>query len=112
MASLRLFGSVAREEATKTSDVDLLVEFNWTTGYFGLVRLQLFLQEALRLKVDLAHQLACDRPCESGFCRRPSVSLKPVVVWAVLHPTGLDFHVVLGQFAHFQASFMMKRLDD
>jgi predicted nucleotidyltransferase len=53
VASLRLFGSVARDEATKTSDVDLLVEFNRPTGYFGLVRLQLFLQEVLGCKVDL-----------------------------------------------------------
>jgi uncharacterized protein len=53
VASLVLFGSVARDEATKTSDVDLLVEFNRTTGYFGLVRLQLFLQGALGRKVDL-----------------------------------------------------------
>ena len=34
VASLMLFGSVARDEATKTSDVDLLVEFNRPTGYF------------------------------------------------------------------------------
>jgi uncharacterized protein len=53
VSSLMLFGSVARDEATKTSDVDLLVEFNRPTGYFGLVRLQLFLQEALGCKVDL-----------------------------------------------------------
>jgi predicted nucleotidyltransferase len=53
VASLVLFGSMARDETTKTSDVDLLVEFNRPTGYFGLVRLQLFLQETLGRKVDL-----------------------------------------------------------
>jgi predicted nucleotidyltransferase len=51
--SLALFGSVARDEAKLTSDVDLLVEFNRPTGYFGLVRLQLFLERLLGCQVDL-----------------------------------------------------------
>lgn len=51
--SLTLFGSVARDEARPTSDVDLLVEFDRPTGYFGLVRLQLELQELLGAEVDL-----------------------------------------------------------
>src|SRR5713226_1994930 len=51
--SLTLFGSVARDEAQASSDVDLLVEFDRPTGYFGLVRLQLLLQELLGCEVDL-----------------------------------------------------------
>jgi hypothetical protein len=51
--SLGLFGSVARDEAGPNSDVDLLVEFERPTGYFGLVRLQLLLQELLGCPVDL-----------------------------------------------------------
>lgn len=51
--SLALFGSAARDEATATSDVDLLVEFGRPTGYFGLVRLQLYLEEILGCPVDL-----------------------------------------------------------
>jgi len=51
--SLTLFGSVARGEATHASDVDLLVAFDRPTGYFGLVRLQLFLQALLGRDVDL-----------------------------------------------------------
>ena len=51
--SLTLFGSVARDEARPTSDVDLLVEFDLPTGYFGLVRLQLRLQQLLGCAVDL-----------------------------------------------------------
>jgi uncharacterized protein len=51
--SLMLFGSVARDEARSTSDVDLLVELNRPTGYFGLVRLQLFLEQLLGNTVDL-----------------------------------------------------------
>jgi hypothetical protein len=51
--SLGLFGSVARDEAGPNSDVDLLVEFERPTGYFGLVRLQLLLQELLGCPLDL-----------------------------------------------------------
>ena len=51
--SLILFGSVARDAASPTSDVDLLVEFDRPTGYFGLVRLQLYLETLLGSPVDL-----------------------------------------------------------
>lgn len=51
--SLLLFGSVARNEATSTSDVDLLVEFNRPVGYFGLFALQDYLEELLGCPVDL-----------------------------------------------------------
>jgi len=53
VASLKLFGSVARNEAKADSDVDFLVEFNRPTGYFGLVQLQLFLESLLGGPVDL-----------------------------------------------------------
>jgi|SRR5215217_7337456 len=51
--SLLLFGSVARDEATSTSDVDLLVEFNRPVGYFGLFALQEYLEKLLGCPVDL-----------------------------------------------------------
>jgi uncharacterized protein len=51
--SLVLFGSVARNEATSTSDVDLLVEFNRPVGYFGLFALQDYLEKLLGCSVDL-----------------------------------------------------------
>ncbi len=52
--SLRLFGSAARDEATDTSDVDLLVEFDQPTGLFGLIRLRRKLEGLLQVeKVDL-----------------------------------------------------------
>lgn len=51
--SLSLFGSVARDEATPTSDIDLLVEFNRPTGYFGLFALQDYLEKILNCPVDL-----------------------------------------------------------
>ncbi len=48
-----LFGSFARDEASSKSDVDLLVEFSNQTGLFGLVSLQLFLEEKFDLRVDI-----------------------------------------------------------
>ena len=51
--SLALFGSVARDEATAKSDVDLLVEFNRPVGYFGLFALQDYLEQLLGCPVDL-----------------------------------------------------------
>ena len=51
--SLALFGSVARDEATHQSDVDLLVEFNRPTGLFGLFELQDYLESLLDCPVDL-----------------------------------------------------------
>jgi len=37
---LALFGSSARGEATETSDVDLLVEFDSPIGFFDFIRLE------------------------------------------------------------------------
>lgn len=51
--SLSLFGSVARNEATSDSDVDLLVEFSRPVGYFGLFALQDYLEKLLGCPVDL-----------------------------------------------------------
>lgn len=51
--SLLIFGSTARDEATESSDVDVLVEFNRPTGYFGLISLQERLENLLGCKVDV-----------------------------------------------------------
>lgn len=51
--SLSLFGSVARDEATSASDIDLLVEFNHPVGYFGLFALQDYLEKLFGCSVDL-----------------------------------------------------------
>ena len=51
--SLALFGSVARDEATTTSDVDLLVEFDRPVGLFGLFALQDHLEALFDCPVDL-----------------------------------------------------------
>lgn len=54
VTSLALFGSVARNEATDTSDIDVLVEFEQTVTLFDLVALQLDLERILGVsKVDV-----------------------------------------------------------
>lgn len=51
--SIAVFGSVARDEATADSDVDVLVEFGRATfdGYMGL---KFFLEDLLGRRVDVA----------------------------------------------------------
>ncbi|MBN1189274.1 MAG: nucleotidyltransferase domain-containing protein [Dehalococcoidales bacterium] len=52
--SLALFGSVARNEASLQSDVDLLVEIERPMGLFGLLRIQHFIEQLLGgAEVDL-----------------------------------------------------------
>lgn len=51
--SMALFGSVARNEATPESDVDILVEFEQPIGLFEFVRLQMELEAILGVSVDL-----------------------------------------------------------
>ena len=51
--SVALFGSVARGEATSTSDVDLLVEFDRPVGIFGFLRAREHLEMILGHAVDL-----------------------------------------------------------
>lgn len=51
--SIALFGSVARDQATPDSDVDVLVDFGRATfdGYMGL---KLYLEDILGTPVDVA----------------------------------------------------------
>jgi predicted nucleotidyltransferase len=51
--SLSIFGSVARGTHRKTSDVDILVEFNRPIGLFEFARLKFYLEKLLQREVDL-----------------------------------------------------------
>ena len=51
--ALYIFGSVARGEATETSDVDLLVDFAETPSLFDFARLRRALSESFGCQVDL-----------------------------------------------------------
>lgn len=54
--NLRIFGSVARGEDTKDSDLDLLVKFKQGASYFDLARLNSQLEELLKCKVDVVSE--------------------------------------------------------
>jgi hypothetical protein len=66
--TIGVFGSVARDEQTGQSDIDLLVEFSKPVGFVTFIRLENFLSERLGNKVDLV----------------TSDSLKPVIRQDVL----------------------------
>jgi uncharacterized protein len=51
--SLALFGSVARDEATATSDLDFLVEFEGTVTFDRYMDLKFFLEDLFDKPVDL-----------------------------------------------------------
>ena len=53
VTSLRVFGSVARDDAASGSDVDVLVDFEETPSLFKFLRLRGFLEDLLGNKVDL-----------------------------------------------------------
>jgi predicted nucleotidyltransferase len=51
--SLRLFGSVARNEARPDSDIDFLIEFISEPSFFELFEVQYFLEDLFHCKIDL-----------------------------------------------------------
>ena len=51
--AIAVFGSVARDEASPDSDIDIIVEFDKSPGFFAFVDLQERLSRALGAKVDL-----------------------------------------------------------
>ena len=53
-----VFGSYARNEQKKESDLDLLVNFSKSISLFDLVGLELELSEKLGIKVDLVTERA------------------------------------------------------
>jgi len=63
--ALYLFGSVARDEATELSDVDVFIEYAAKNGkpfsVFDLSRIQLILQDALKMPVDVLTLDSLDR---------------------------------------------------
>jgi hypothetical protein len=49
----RVFGSVAKGEDSEASDLDLLIDLKPNTSLFDLAGLQIELEEALKIKVDI-----------------------------------------------------------
>lgn len=51
-----IFGSVARGDHKKKSDVDVLVEFSQPIGIFDFIGLQNYLTRSIKRRVDLVHR--------------------------------------------------------
>ena len=56
VAALALFGSVARDEAKESSDVDVLVTFDGPASFDQFMDLKFYLQDVLAAPVDLVTQ--------------------------------------------------------
>lgn len=56
--ALALFGSVARNEGTVKSDVDILIEFDSKKGLFVFMDIKNYLEELLDCEVDLVTKSA------------------------------------------------------
>ena len=54
MKDISVFGSVARDQASASSDVDVLVDFEGETTFDGFFGLQEVLEQILGTRVDLA----------------------------------------------------------
>jgi predicted nucleotidyltransferase len=67
--SISLFGSVARNEARKRSDVDLLVDFEKSIGLFEFARLKIYLEGELGRKVDLVTPEALRKELRDNILR-------------------------------------------
>lgn len=55
---LAIFGSTARNEATKNSDIDILVDFDTKKDLFGFIDLKFYLEDILSCTVDLVSKQA------------------------------------------------------
>ncbi len=58
VSQIGVFGSYARGEQRKGSDIDILVEFSNAPGLLGFIRLENRLEEILGGKVDLVRKKA------------------------------------------------------
>lgn len=56
--SLAIFGSIAKNESNKSSDVDILVDFDAKMGLFGFADLKFYLEDILHCDVDLVSKRA------------------------------------------------------
>jgi predicted nucleotidyltransferase len=79
--SLAIFGSVARDQAGPTSDVDLLVEFDRPVGYFHVFDVQDRLETSSVARWTSSPAAACARRFAMASWRRPSVP--PSRGWAL-----------------------------
>lgn len=55
---LAIFGSIVRNESTKSSDIDILVDFDTKKGFFCFADLKFYLEDILKCDVDLVSKRA------------------------------------------------------
>jgi predicted nucleotidyltransferase len=72
--SLRLFGSVARDEASDHSDVDILVDFEDLPTFRGYMDLRIFLEDLLGVEVDLVTETGLKEHARP-FVERDAISV-------------------------------------
>jgi uncharacterized protein len=70
--ALALFGSVARDEATLASDVDVLVDFGGPATFEQYMDLRLYLEDLLGAKVDLVTERGL-RPRVRPYVERDAI---------------------------------------
>ncbi|MEK7680148.1 MAG: nucleotidyltransferase family protein [Deltaproteobacteria bacterium] len=73
MKSLGIFGSYSRGEQKKGSDLDILVEYKETPGFFGLLEAEDHLGKLLGVKVDLVTKGSVTNPYISKSIRKEVV---------------------------------------
>ena len=64
-----IFGSVARQDDSQASDIDLLVEFDRPVGFIKFVRLEGYLETVLGRKVDLVTRNALKPATKEGILK-------------------------------------------
>ena len=64
---LGIFGSYARGEKKKNSDIDIIVDFDDIPSLLKFVNLQRFLQQILLIKVDLVRKGALRKELKEGI---------------------------------------------
>ena len=69
VASLQLFGSVARDEAGPESDVDLLVKFDGPVTSEAFFGVKFLLEDLLDRRVDLVTEAAIREPIQRAIQR-------------------------------------------
>ena len=66
---LSIFGSVARNESSKESDVDILIDFDSKRGLFAFVGLKSYMESILHCEVDLVTKNALHPALKSRILR-------------------------------------------
>ncbi len=84
VSMLGVFGSIARGEETKDSDIDLLVEFSGTQGLLTVIKLERELEKILGRKIDLVTKKSI-----SPYLRK--IILKDLKI--IYESTAKDFYI-------------------